>query len=140
MSYLKLSTKNGWKPHVLCDFLDLKKHVMDKWMGLILPEKKFKSYSTFELLVLYTILHFYKVEVADIEMLLKVNWEKYLNTIVVNDLDELRTKIIFIDWEIKEVEFCNVDEKPYRKWMSKVVKMELLINEIMRCLLMKGLD
>src|SRR5690554_8172565 len=128
MNNLKLSTKNGWKPHVICDFLELKKHVMDKWICIILPRKRYNYFSTYEFLVLYTIMYFYKVQVLDIDRLLEVNWEKYLHDIIQKEVIGLRSNKILIDWEINEIEFYNLDEKINNdESKSRLVDMDVLI-------------
>lgn len=140
MKCIKLSTENGWKPHVVCDLLGLRKHHLDNWMLRIDSERKLNVYSTFEIIMICTIVNYQRKTRTDIDELLKVNWLKFKNELVdkitTNDL----SKIIQIDWNAYEIEFTDYDEfsDQEKEGMSSSFELRDIVEEITRCLLWKN--
>jgi hypothetical protein len=139
MQGLKLSKEKGWKPHVVSEILETEKHVIDKWMSQMFPNKKRNIYTTFEMLILYTILFFHKVETTDLDRLLSIEWQLILDNLIENGFEEIRDKTLIIDWKTSQIKIvCSQETLNEKDRSISFVKMEGLVTEIINCLLMKG--
>lgn len=141
MKCLKLSTNNGWKPHIVCDLLDIDKYALDKWMRTINKKKKLiNKFSTFEIFMVCTMLNFLRVERLGYERLLSVNWIKFRDDVkeLISENDTL--KKIQIDWIRKEIIFTNFNDYVITEEEEKSKSFDLneIIDEVINCLVWKN--
>lgn len=141
MKCMKLSINTGWKPHIVCDLLDIEKYVLDKWIRTISKKKKLvNKFSTYEIIMVCTMLNFLIIEVLDHERLLSINWIKYKDDVKdLIDKDNTRKKIQ-IDWNLKEVIFTSSEDYVITEEGGKSRSFDLdeITEEVVNCLVWKN--
>jgi hypothetical protein len=140
MKCLKLSTRTGWKPHILCDLLEINKYALDKWMKIIEPGRSHNVFSTFEIIMICTIINFNRKTKTDIEELLKVNWIKFKSEIINKIKNDDRMKKIQINWELMEIQFTDYENyiDAEIEGMSSSFDLDEIIQEVIRCFIWKN--
>lgn len=88
---------------MISEILETEKHVIAKWMKIMFPNKNSNIYTIFELLLLYTILYFHKLEAIDLNRLISIDWQDILDNLIEYGFEDSKNKTLVIDWKTSHI-------------------------------------
>lgn len=132
---------NGWKPHVVYEFVDISRRTLIYWRDHIFPQSEKKYFSTYDILIYKIIKEYSLIRGIQVSRLKKIDWDSLFNDIHSLTFNGMKGKILNIDLSNHTYSILNdLAEVDRSQGHNQFIKLDLYSDEVVDGLMNVGIQ
>ncbi len=136
-----LNEPAGWKPHVVYEFVDVKRQTLVYWRDHIFPQNEKTHYSTYDILI-YKIIKEYAIRRGiQISRLKQVDWKSISNDLFKLTFKGFSGKILNIDLNTHDYAiFDSIKDLDTNDGSNQYIQIDMFSNQVVNGLFTIGVE
>ena len=136
-----INRQTGWKPHVVCEFVDITKETLRYWRNTVHPKEACKSYSSYDILIYLVIKELVEDHGVQLARLKEIDWNDILQEF--SNVSFLGLDKKTINFDLKNIRFDlydSLDEFDYLKGYNHFLDLGKHSKQVLNKLMNYGMN